>query len=546
MLKEKVKEELEKIFYQLFGEKPHFNLEIPPEGFGDLSSNIALRYSKVLKKNPREVAEDIVKELSKNPLFQKIEVAGPGFINFWFSKDALLEILKKILDLGERAFEKNIGNSLKIQFEYGSANPTGPFTVGHGRQIVIGDVLASVYEILGFEVTRELYLNDAGRQIDLLAYSLWVRYNQVLGREDLEIPEDGYKGEYLIDLAKKLVEEWKDKYLNVWNEDVKKIFRKRALEEMVKGMKKTIEKIGSEFDVFYSESSLIEDGTVNKVLEFLREKGYIYEKEGATWFKVSKFVDEDDKVLIKRDGSFTYFLTDIAYHYKKYERGFKKVFDIWGSDHHGHINRMRAAMKALGISEDFLNVIIHQFVTLKKSGEIVKMSTRAGRFITLNDLIDEVGVDAVRYFFSMVDPNTHMVFDVDLAKMKTMENPVYYVQYAHARISSLFRNAKEKNIKFVKGKNLDLLENEHERKVLRKLDLFDEVLEDVALTFSPNKLTRYLEDLSHDFHVFYTHNTILDPENPKLSNARLNLSLGVQIVIKKGLGILGVKAPDRM
>ena len=546
MLKEKVKKELENTFYQLFGEKPHFNLEIPPEGFGDLYSNIALRYGKVLKKNPREIAEDIVKELSKNPLFQKIEIAGPGFINFWFSKSALLEILKKILDLGERAFEKNIGNSLKIQFEYGSANPTGPFTVGHGRQIVIGDVLANVYEILGFDVTRELYLNDAGRQIDLLAYSLWVRYNQVLGREDLEIPEDGYKGEYLIDLARKLVGEWKDKYLNVWNEDVKKIFRRRALEEMVKGMKETIEKIGSKFDVFYSESSLIEDGTVNKVLEFLREKGYIYEKEGATWFKVSEFVDEDDKVLIKRDGSFTYFLTDIAYHYKKYERGFKKVFDIWGSDHHGHINRMKAAMKALGLSDDFLNVIIHQFVTLKKSGEIVKMSTRAGRFITLNELIDEVGVDAVRYFFSMVDPNTHMVFDVDLAKMKTMENPVYYVQYAHARISSLFKNAKEKNIEFVEGENLDLLENEHERKVLRKLDLFDEVLEDVALTFSPHKLTRYLEDLSHDFHVFYTHNTILDPENPKLSNARLNLSLGVQAVIKKGLEILGVEAPDRM
>ena len=546
MLKEKVKKELENTFYQLFGEKPHFNLEIPPEGFGDLSSNIALRYGKVLKKNPREIAGDIVKELSKNPLFQKIEVAGPGFINFWFSKSALLEILKKILDLGERAFEKNIGNSLKIQFEYGSANPTGPFTVGHGRQIVIGDVLANVYEILGFDVTRELYLNDAGRQIDLLAYSLWVRYNQVLGREDLEIPEDGYKGEYLIDLARKLVGEWKDKYLNVWNEDVKKIFKRRALEEMVKGMKETIEKIGSKFDVFYSESSLIEDGTVNKVLEFLREKGYIYEKEGATWFKVSEFVDEDDKVLIKRDGSFTYFLTDIAYHYKKYERGFKKVFDIWGSDHHGHINRMKAAMKALGLSDDFLNVIIHQFVTLKKSGEMVKMSTRAGRFITLNELIDEVGVDAVRYFFSMVDPNTHMVFDIDLAKMKTMENPVYYVQYAHARISSLFKNAKEKNIEFVEGENLDLLENEHERKVLRKLDLFDEVLEDVALTFSPHKLTRYLEDLSHDFHVFYTHNTILDPENPKLSNARLNLSLGVQAVIKKGLEILGVEAPDRM
>ena len=546
MLKEKVKKELENTFYQLFGEKPHFNLEIPPEGFGDLSSNIALRYGKVLKKNPREIAGDIVKELSKNPLFQKIEVAGPGFINFWFSKSALLEILKKILDLGERAFEKNIGNSLKIQFEYGSANPTGPFTVGHGRQIVIGDVLANVYEILGFDVTRELYLNDAGRQIDLLAYSLWVRYNQVLGREDLEIPEDGYKGEYLIDLARKLVGEWKDKYLNVWNEDVKGIFKRRALEEMVKGMKETIEKIGSKFDVFYSESSLIEDGTVNKVLEFLREKGYIYEKEGATWFKVSEFVDEDDKVLIKRDGSFTYFLTDIAYHYKKYERGFKKVFDIWGSDHHGHINRMKAAMKALGLSDDFLNVIIHQFVTLKKSGEMVKMSTRAGRFITLNELIDEVGVDAVRYFFSMVDPNTHMVFDIDLAKMKTMENPVYYVQYAHARISSLFKNAKEKNIEFVEGENLDLLENEHERKVLRKLDLFDEVLEDVALTFSPHKLTRYLEDLSHDFHVFYTHNTILDPENPKLSNARLNLSLGVQAVIKKGLEILGVEAPDRM
>lgn len=546
MLREKVKKELEEAFYQIFGEKPCLNLEIPPEGFGDISTNVALKYSKTLKRKPREIAEAITKKLSGNSLFQKIEIAGPGFINFWFSKQALLEILKKILDLGDKAFEKNVGNSLKIQFEYGSANPTGPFTVGHGRQIVMGDVLVNVYKILGFDVTKELYLNDAGRQIDLLAYSLWVRYNQILGKKDLEIPEDGYKGDYLIDLAKKLVEEWKDKYLGVWDENVKSIFKKRALEEMVKGMKETIEKIGSKFDVFYNESSLIEDGTVDKVLEILKEKGYVYEKEGAVWFKVSEFVDEDDKVLIKKDGSYTYFMTDIAYHYKKYERGFKKVFDIWGSDHHGHVNRMKAAMKALGFPDDFLNVIIHQFVTLKKSGEIVKMSTRAGRFITLNELIDEVGVDAIRYFFSMVDPNTHMIFDIDLAKMKTMENPVYYVQYAHARISSLFKNAEEKNIKFVKGIDLDLLENEHERKILRKLDLFDEVLEDVAFTFAPHKLTKYLEDLSHDFHVFYTHNTILNPENPKLSNARLNLSLAVQTVIKKGLEILGVKAPTRM
>ncbi|PLV59832.1 arginine--tRNA ligase [Thermotoga sp. KOL6] len=546
MLVDLIREKVTKVITELYQVKIDFEVEIPPKkDFGDLSTNVAMKLAKVLKRNPREIAQEIMRKLEKDHTFSKTETMGPGFINFFLSNEVLQEVVGTILVQKEAYGKENVGDGTKVQFEYGSANPTGPFTVGHGRQIVIGDVLSEVFKELGYDVTREMYINDAGKQIKLLTQSLWVRYNQLLGVEK-EIPEGGYRGEYLVGIAKDLIKEVGDKYKNIWNEEVEALFREIALNRILSSMKDTLKRIGSSFDVYYSEKSLIEDGTVEEVLSFLKEKGLVYEKEGALWLKVSVFIEEDDKVLVRSDGTYTYFMTDIAYHYKKYKRGFKKVYDIWGSDHHGHIPRMKAAMKALEIPDDFFNVILHQFVTLKRGGEVVRMSTRAGEFITLDELLDEVGRDATRYFFAMVDPDTHMVFDIDLAKAKTMDNPVYYVQYAHARISNLFVNAEKKGITFEEGKHLELLGNDEERTLMRNLGMFSTALKETATMFSPNRLTNYLQRLAESFHVFYTKHVIVDPENIPLSNARLNLSLATKIVLKKGLDLLGVSAPERM
>lgn len=546
MLVNMVSERVERVVSKQYSTTVDFEIEVPPrKEFGDLSTNVAMKLAKQLKKNPREIAQEIAGLLIEDSVFDRIEVMGPGFINFFLSNEILHEVVKTILEQGEEYGRENVGKGLKIQFEYGSANPTGPFTVGHGRQIVIGDVLSEVFKELGYDVTREMYINDAGKQIKLLAQSLWVRYNEIFGVK-MEIPEGGYRGEYLVDIAKELASEIGDRYKNVWNEEVEEFFKNAALDRILSSMKNTLERMGSSFDVYYSEMSLIEDGTVEEVLRILKEKDLVYEKDGALWLRVSKFVEEDDKVLVRSDGTYTYFMTDIAYHYKKYRRGFKRVYDIWGSDHHGHIPRMKAAMKALDIPDDFFNVILHQFVTLKRGGETVRMSTRAGEFITLDELLDEVGKDAARYFFAMVDPNNHMVFDIDLAKAKTMDNPVYYVQYAHARISNLFLSAEKKGVEFEQGKDLDLLGNEEERTLMRNLGMFSSALKEVAKMFAPNRLTNYLQMLSESFHVFYTKHVIVDPENKALSNARLNLALATKIVLKKGLKLLGVSAPERM
>ncbi len=544
MLREKIAKRVSEALKAL-GQEYDFKVEVPPEQFGDFSTNAALVGAKYFKRPPRDIASDLAQKLKDNEEFERIEIAGPGFVNFKITSKALREVLKVILKEKDEYGKRNIGKAAKVLLEYGSANPTGPLTVAHGRQMVIGDVLVNVFKELGFDVQNEVYLNDAGRQINLLARSLWVRYNELLGLTH-EIPEDGYRGEYLIKVAEKLVEEIGDKYRDKWDEEVESFFKDYALQAMKKGMMETFKKVGSEFDNVFSESSLIKDGTVDHVLNILREKDLVYEKESALWFKVSVFIDEEDKVLIRKDGTPTYFMTDIAYHYNKHERGFEKVYDIWGSDHHGHIPRMKAAMKALGFEDGFFNVILHQFVTLKKGGQTLRMSTRAGRFITLDELIDQVGLDATRYFFARIDPSTPLIFDMDLAVKKSMDNPVYYVQYAHARICSLFKQAQEKGVPFIEGENLDLLENEHERAVMKRLDMFGDVILETYQSFSPSKITSYLEELAHDFHLFYTHNTIVDPKNPELSNARLNLSKAVQIVIRKGLRLLGVNAPERM
>ncbi|WP_448535942.1 arginine--tRNA ligase [Pseudothermotoga sp.] len=543
MLRRLVHDLVEKVLSE-FGLSYHFEVEVPPEGFGDFSTNAALIGAKHAKRQPMELAERIAEKLKGEDVFDSVEVARPGFINFRLSRKAYVDVLRQIID--NEAYPIRKSEPMKIQFEYGSANPTGPFTVGHGRQLVIGDVLSNVFKELGHDVTREMYINDAGRQISLLAKSLWVRYNQLLGSQDLEIPEDGYRGEYLIDIAKKLLKEVGDVYKDRWDSETERFFKRYSVENILANMKEDLNSLECEFDVYFSETSLIEDGTVQKVLELLREKGFIYEKDGAVWLKVSQFVEEDDKVLIKSDGNYTYFLTDIAYHFNKYQRGFHKVYDIWGSDHHGHIPRMIAAMKALGIEDGFLNVILHQFVTLKRGEEIVRMSTRAGEFVTLRQLVEEVGKDATRYFFAMIDPNTHMVFDLELAKAKSMDNPVYYVQYAHARICSLFEQAKSKSITFNRNSDLELLDDPAEFAVIRRLDMFEDALHEVEKTLSPNKLTQYLEALAYDFHSFYTKCLILDPDNPRLSNARLNLAYATLLVLKKGLSLLRVSAPERM
>jgi arginyl-tRNA synthetase len=544
LLKEAIKKELLGAIEKVVGQLYSFEVDVAPENFGDFATNAALVGSRYAKKPPMQLAESLKDILKQSELFESVQVAKPGFLNFVVRKSTLIKIIETIVEKDDYPVEKS--GQEKIQFEYGSANPTGPFTVGHGRQIVIGDILSNVFKALGYDVIREMYINDAGRQIRLLAKSLWVRYNQVLGVEEIDIPEDGYHGEYLIEIAKKLVEEVEEKFKMKWNNEIEGFFQKYAVDSILADMKSDLRLLNCSFDIYFSEKSLIDDGTVDEVLEILEKNSYVYRKDGALWFKVSEFVDEEDKVLIRKDGTFTYFLTDIAYHYKKHKRGFSKVYDIWGSDHHGHVPRMKAAMKALGVEDGFLNVILHQFVTLKRGDEIVRMSTRSGNFVTLKELVEEAGADATRYFFAMIDPNTHMVFDLNLAKQRSSDNPVYYVQYAHARICSLFEQAKAKSVSFEKGKDLDLLNDKVETDLIRRIDGFEDALKDAARTLSPNKLTQYLEQLAYDFHSFYTKCLIVDPKNMKLSNARLNLSYAAKLVLKKGLSLLGVNVPEKM
>ncbi|OOC42227.1 arginine--tRNA ligase [Thermosipho sp. 1074] len=521
-----------------------YNIEIPDERFGDFSTNVALIGAKYFRKPPLEIAKIFVAKLESDPLFLEVNIAGPGFINFRISKAFYISILEEMLKKGANYWRPK-PKQLKVQLEYGSANPTGPFTVGHGRQLVIGDVLGNVLEFLGYDVEKEMYLNDAGRQIRLLARSLWVRYNELFGKE-YDLPEDGYKGTYLMDIARSLSEREGNKFVDKWDEKVEKFFMKEAVSSILDNMEGTLSKIGCKFDSKIRESFVIEKGYVDRVLEIFKVKNLVYEKDNALWFKVSKFLNEDDKVLIRSDGTYTYFLTDIAYHLYKFEREYNKVYDIFGSDHHGHIPRMKAAMSALDISNEFLNFILHQFVTLKRGKEVVKMSTRAGNFVTLEELLDEAGKDATRYFFVMNDVNTHLVFDLELAKSKTNENPVYYVQYAYARINSIFEKASEKGIKGDYLDNIELLENPEEMSIIKLLDEFVNSLKQVEEKLSPHFLTNYIYLVSEKFHSYYSKYKIVDETNISLSLARLGLLSVIKNVYEIVFNLLGVKAPERM
>lgn len=530
---------------------PEIILETPREkAHGDYSTNIAMQLARVAKKAPRQIAESVIEHFAKEKVHvEKIEIAGPGFINFFMDNSYLTELIPNILKAGDDYGRTNFGQNKKIQVEFVSANPTGDLHLGHARGAAVGDALCNILDAAGFDVTREYYINDAGNQINNLALSIEVRYFEALGLEK-EMPEDGYRGKDIIEIGKQLAEEYGDKFVHVSEEERFEFFRQYGLKAELDKLKKDLEDFRVTFDVWFSETSLYKDGKVEEALDVLREKGQVFEKDGAIWLKTSAYGDDKDRVLRKSDGSYTYFMPDIAYHKNKFERGFETVINIWGADHHGYIPRMKAAMEALGFDPKALEVEIIQMVQLYKDGEKMKMSKRTGKAVTMRDLVEEVGLDATRYFFAMRSSDTHLDFDLDLAVSQSNENPVYYAQYAHARICSILRQSEEvgMNIEKIAGEDMDLalIGEEKEFDLLKKLGEFPQVIVEAAKKRAPHRITNYIHDLASAFHSFYNAVKVVDTNNVELTKARLGLVKAVQITMKNALRLVGVSAPERM
>jgi|UniRef100_A0A7V3RE70 arginyl-tRNA synthetase len=540
-LKSMIKEKVSKKYFDLFGSEPKdFVIEIPPENFGDYSTNVAMVNAKILKLAPKVIAQKLIDSMAGDLMFEKCELANPGFINFTLSP----VLYRRVVDEYAKKVDLPKVKPQKVQFEFVSANPTGPLTVGHGRQAIIGDILSKLNTAVGNVVTKEYYFNDAGRQVKMLGHSTWIRYNELFGRK-VEFEEDDYVAGYLIEIAEEFSKEYGDKYVGLWNDEIQTLFSSYSTKKIFEWIKLTLDKLGVNFDLYFSERSLYDEGFTKEAFEILKKRGYIYEKDDSVWFAVSKVLqNEEDRVIIRKNGDPTYFFSDIAYMMNKYRRGFDKVYYIWGADHHGYIPRMEAASKALGIPDGFFNVILHQFVTLKSGEEIVRMSKRHGEFVTLNDLIEAVGVDATRYFFAMMDPDTQLVFDVELAKSKKMDNPVYYIQYAHARIKSLMKNAVEKGIEWENSQLTNIAKDESS--LVTEMEEFQNVVLSAVKDQKPQKLCNYAYSLSEKFHSYYNDHRIVDPENLELSKDRLKLCTAVNNVLEAVLSLIGVSAPDEM
>lgn len=510
---------------------------------GDWASNVAMMLARELKKAPMQIAEELMEGMDYDPLIvEKHEIVMPGFINFFQSSSFLTNQLKQVLELREDFGKNSIGKGKTAQVEFVSANPTGPLTVGHGRQTVLGDTIASILTSSGYEVTREYYFNNAGRQMRLLGESLKARYLQLKGAPSI-LPDGGYEGVYLLDVAQALLDEQPDLDAET---DVS-LFKDYAEKSIFAIIKSSLERIGVVHDVFYNERSLYEEGKIDEVLGLLREKELIYEKDGATWFKTTELGVDQDRVLVKSSGEPTYRLPDIAYHREKVARGFDLVVDIFGADHIDAYPDVLSALKVMDLKHDHIHVVIHQFVTLLRAGEVVKMSTRKANFVTLDELIDEVGADVVRYFYIMRSASSHLNFDLDLAKRQTEENPVFYLQYAHARISSIFRRAKERGLEVdTSAADLSLLNEEFTIALINQTLTFPEVIERCLTTLEVHHLPNYLFDLATALHKFYTEYKVIDLEQPELSKARLALLEAVQVTLRNGLRILGITAPDQM
>ena len=512
-------------------------------GHGDLTTTVAMVLAKSLRRNPRELALQITEHLAVDPArIAKVEVAGAGFINFTFAHGYTREQLRALIRAGENYGRSDLGRGTRVQVEFVSANPTGPLTVGHGRGAVFGDTVARLLEWTGHSVEREYYFNNAGRQMRILGDSVRRRYLELLG-DRVEFPEDYYQGEYIKDIARHLVDKAGD---SLRTDPPEGEFKTRAEAEIFQDIGKTLERLGIRFDHYFNEHTLYTDGKIEEVIAVLRARDLVYQQDGALWFRTSALGLEKDKVIVKSTGEPTYRLPDIAYHREKFSRGFDLMIDVFGADHIATYPDVVAGVQALGLDASKVKVLIHQFVTIVQGGEVVKMSTRKANFITLDELIEEVGADAVRYFFNMRTITSHMNFDLDLAKKQSDENPVYYLQYAHARISSILRYAEQLGVRDLAAEaDLNLLTTPEELGLTKAVLSFPGVLESCALSHEPHRLAEYLHGLAGTFHSFYAAHRVVS-DDPRLSGARLALVKGVQIVIRNGLSVLGVSAPEKM
>ena len=560
-------------------------IEMPPNvrldhtkdnSHGDYATNIALMLSKQAKMNPVDLAKIIVDQLEESSFINKIEIAGPGFINFFISDESSSSVVSEIIDQGPLYGSSEIGQRKKVLLEYVSANPTGPLHVGHGRGAAYGATISNLLRAVGFKVDNEYYVNDAGRQMDILAVSIYLRYLSLCG-ENLRFPDNGYQGQYIKDIAQVIYdssgEEFykkldlifanvskdgseggdKESHIDGLIENSKSIlgdsFRaifQVGIESILGGIKSDLSEFGVVFEKWFSEQSLIDTGLSESCISKLKESQKVYEKDGALWFKTTNYGDEKDRVVVRDNGNHTYFASDIAYHFDKFERGYDKIINVWGADHHGYISRVKASIDALGHSPDKLEILLVQFANLYRGGSKVQMSTRSGSFVTLEDLRKEVGNDAARFFYILRKSEQHMDFDLDLAKSKTNENPVYYIQYAHARICSVFRQANEKEMEVDHSQaNLSLLTEGIEKNIIKELSRYKSVLESSAIQYEPHQLAYYLRDLSTHFHSYYNACKFI-VEDKHLTQARLSLIHATRQILINGLSILGVSAPESM
>ena len=528
------------------GELPEVLLEVPPQKeFGDFATNFAMQSARALKCNPRMIAQAVVDNMDC-AYVEKMEIAGPGFINFYLKQDWIYDVLAGIIAEGE-----NYGNLVsdckeKIQVEYVSANPTGPLHVGHGRGAAVGSALANLMKAAGMDVSREFYINDAGNQINNLAASVNARYLEQLG-QTVEFPENGYHGHDIIETAERIVRIYGDRFLNMSEEERLQEFRTIALKEKLAALKEDLEAFNVTYDHWFSEQTLHDANAIKSACDLLTERGYLYEQDGALWLKATEYGDDKDRVVIRDNGIPTYFAADIAYHRDKYARGFDRVINLWGADHHGYIARMKAAVGALGYHPDQLEVLILQMVSLYRNGELVKMSKRTGQSVTLNELIEEVGTDAARFFFVMRSIDSQLDFDLTLATEKSNENPVYYIQYAHARICSIMRQLEEAGIAVMSATEakLNTLVEASELELIKKLGEYPEMIAGAAKERAVHRVAHYVHDLAGLFHSFYNQCRILGVDSD-LQQARIALVKTVGHVIRHALSILGVSAPERM
>ena len=559
---------------------PHIAIERTRDvQHGDFASNLALILAKPAKANPRQLAEKIIAALPQHDAVLKVELAGPGFINFFINPNSQYQIVRKIHTEGRGFGLSTIGAGKKVQVEFVSANPTGPLHVGHGRGAAYGSVVADLLEAVGFEVHREYYVNDAGRQMDILATSIWLRYLEECG-ELVHFPSNGYRGDYVREIAWDIhknanndyrrpialvlenipadepqggdkeahIDALIDRTKTLLGSSLYRDFFQIGLDNILDDIKLDLKEFGVDYQQWFSERQLMDDGSVEKALERLRVGGHLYEQDGATWFASSKLGDEKDRVVVRENGQFTYFASDIAYHMNKLDRGFDQIIDIWGADHHGYVPRVRAAIQALGADESKLKVLLVQFAVLYRGDERVQMSTRSGEFVTLRQLRNEVGKDAARFFYVMRRSEQHMDFDLKLATSKSNENPVFYVQYAHARVCSVLRQLDEKGWErnlLLGMESLAKLTEEHEIALLGTLARYPEVIERAALQYEPHQLVHYLRDLAHEFHTYYNaHQFLVD--DASIRDARLNLVCAVKQVLANGLGLLNINTPESM